>query len=328
MAEQKLREEYQEWIDQDCFTANTKLKGVSGNSLNFVIGSGGDLSFSLKFPADYPKTKARFEVSAKDDALEEWVSQVQEFCNGPSSNVPPFPLSEVLDECANSFAELVEAQEDDGADEYDHDLTSAVKQEMTAKQAAKPGPQAKDFFVPAQGTGAATARLLSDLERVRDADWGRKYGFIGELCKDPETGLPDLYHWHIKLVDFDRDDSLYDELHKRKIDHILLDLQFPFDYPNNPPFVRVIHPRFAFRTGHVTVGGSICMEVLTSSGWLPTNDVESVIIQIRAEMNGGGAKLDHGNTSDYAESEAFAAFDRVAGDHQWKSPDWRKYRRV
>ena len=26
--------------------------------------------------------------------------------------------------------------------------------------------------------------------------------------------------------------------------------------------------------GHVTVGGSICMELLTRSGWKPTNDIE------------------------------------------------------
>ena len=31
--------------------------------------------------------------------------------------------------------------------------------------------------------------------------------------------------------------------------------------------MRVIRPRFAFHTGHVTVGGSICIELLTSSGW-------------------------------------------------------------
>lgn len=34
-----------------------------------------------------------------------------------------------------------------------------------------------------------------------------------------------------------------------------------------PPFVRVVRPRFQFRTGHVTIGGSICMELLTLSGW-------------------------------------------------------------
>lgn len=155
------------------------------------------------------------------------------------------------------------------------------------------GPKPGEFFIPPQGTGAATARLLSDLERVKEADWGRQFGFFAELCKDPESGLPDLYHWHVKLQGFDKDDSLYHELKQRKLDGIVLDLSFPFDYPNNPPFVRVVRPRFAFRTGHVTVGGSICMELLTNSGWMPTNDIESIIIQIRVNMNSGGAKLDH-----------------------------------
>lgn len=328
MADAILRKEFNEWSSSGSNNCSMELKSIKGNTMNFVIGRDGDLTFALKFPSDYPNTKGRFDVSAEDDAMEDWVQQVMEFLQGPSSNTPPRTLEEALSECASSFAELVEAPEDE-TDDYDHSLGAAVQQEVQQQHAAKKtaGPQAKDFFIPAQGTGAATARLLSDLERVRDANWGRDFGFVAELCKDEQTGLPDLYHWHVQLMNFDKEDSLHHELKKRKMDHILLDLSFPFDYPNNPPFVRVVRPRFAFRTGHVTVGGSICMEVLTSSGWLPSNDVESVIVQIRAEMNSGGAKLDHGNVSDYSESEAFAAFDRVAGDHQWKSPDWRKYRR-
>ena len=41
-----------------------------------------------------------------------------------------------------------------------------------------------------------------------------------------------------------------------------------------PPFVRVLRPRFKFLTGHVTVGGSICMQMLTKSGWSPANNME------------------------------------------------------
>ena len=31
---------------------------------------------------------------------------------------------------------------------------------------------------------------------------------------------------------------------------------------------------FVYLPGHVTIGGSICMEMLTKSGWRPTNDIE------------------------------------------------------
>ena len=79
-----------------------------------------------------------------------------------------------------------------------------------------------------------------------------------------------------------------------------MEMKFPKDYPMNPPFVRVIRPRFKFLTGvcsfvslpircvslpircvslsmpsgHITVGGSICMQMLTRSGWSPSNDIE------------------------------------------------------
>merc|ERR1711957_477561 len=55
---------------------------------------------------------------------------------------------------------------------------------------------------------------------------------------------------------------------------IQMELLFSPAFPMEPPFVRVIRPRFAFHTGHVTVGGSICIELLTSSGWSPAYTLE------------------------------------------------------
>ena len=37
---------------------------------------------------------------------------------------------------------------------------------------------------------------------------------------------------------------------------IELSMQFPKDYPMAPPFLRVIRPRFAFMTGHITLGSA------------------------------------------------------------------------
>lgn len=36
---------------------------------------------------------------------------------------------------------------------------------------------------------------------------------------------------------------------------IELEMLFPSEYPNDPPFIRVLQPRFALRSGHVTIGG-------------------------------------------------------------------------
>ncbi len=67
---------------------------------------------------------------------------------------------------------------------------------------------------------------------------------------------------------------------------------FPENYPINPFFVRVVYPRFAFRTGHVTVGGSICMESLTPTGWVSTRSLESMLVEIISLLNAGKARLD------------------------------------
>ena len=50
--------------------------------------------------------------------------------------------------------------------------------------------------------------------------------------------------------------------------------------------MRVIRPRFAFHTGHVTVGGSICIELLTSSGWCAARPRAPALARPRV---GGGA---------------------------------------
>jgi hypothetical protein len=61
------------------------------------------------------------------------------------------------------------------------------------------------------------------------------------------------------------------DMKKAKREFVKMELTFPKDYPFSPPFIRVIEPRFKFHTGHVTIGGSICHEILTRSGWTPTN---------------------------------------------------------
>ncbi len=67
---------------------------------------------------------------------------------------------------------------------------------------------------------------------------------------------------------------------------------FPENYPLNPFFIRVVQPRFAFHTGHVTIGGSICMESLTPTGWVSIRSLESMLVEIISLLNAGNARLD------------------------------------
>jgi ubiquitin-conjugating enzyme E2 Q len=69
----------------------------------------------------------------------------------------------------------------------------------------------------------------------------------------------------------------------------------------------------------VTIGGSICTEVLTRSGWTPAVSLESLLVTIRADLAAGGARLDAARAgSAYTESAAREAFTRVARQHGWQ----------
>lgn len=161
-----------------------------------------------------------------------------------------------------------------------------------------------------QGTSVATKRLMKELQAITKA---ADQGFSVSL---PDES--DLYTWDAAFYDFERGTPLEKDLRKAHTGgRIELRISFPSQYPTAPPYVRVLRPRFAFRTGHVTIGGSICTEMLTSVGWSSTMTVESVLVGIRANMLAGGARLDLSNRFDYSEAEAREAFHRMVREHGW-----------
>jgi ubiquitin-conjugating enzyme E2 Q len=170
------------------------------------------------------------------------------------------------------------------------------------------------------GSAAANARILQEY----------KYLVASKECKgltvefDQDTNI---YQWnaYLDIDHFDvtgqlkTDFDSYAQRHERKKE-IVFEIRFDENFPFNPPFLRVVRPRFGFHTGHVTIGGSICMESLTPSGWIPVRTVESVFIEILFNMCEGGARLDSTNAHvDYTLEEAKAAFERVARQHGWLS---------
>jgi len=207
-----------------------------------------------------------------------------------------------------------EDYEDDqffGTDSFAPAPTIKQKEEKPDSSALK-----ADKFFTGDGSKAATERLIKDLNQIMKGE-GEKFGYSAEPVED------NLYLWEVHLFGFEKGTGLEKDLkewskkNSSKQDFVKLSVKFPKDYPFTPPFVRVISPRFKFHTGHVTVGGSICMELLTTSGWRPINDIESILVQIRAEMVEGGARLDFANTAEYSEYEAQEAFTRVAQQHGW-----------
>lgn len=191
-----------------------------------------------------------------------------------------------------------------------------------------PMPSSSSGFVGGrrEGTSVATKRLMKEYQAIQ------KLGDQGFSVAIPDDS--DLYTWDAFFFGFERNTPLAKDLQAAHWSggKIVLRISFPSQYPSAPPYVRVIRPRFAFRTGHVTIGGSICTEMLTSAGWcvrahpptlattpaypgdesnppdahpglLPrlalvtltrssTMTIESVLVGIRANMLVGGARLE------------------------------------
>ncbi|KAG8458628.1 hypothetical protein KFE25_008425 [Diacronema lutheri] len=156
--------------------------------------------------------------------------------------------------------------------------------------------------------------------------------------------------WQIAISRFDsalkggRDlNADLDQLRCRHgIGHVLMELRFPRNYPSAPFALRVVVPRMRWYTGHVTAGGSVCMEMLTCSGtdnsWRSTFTVEGVLLValsnmidcestiVRTATGPGGrsgplrvdlrGEFGQPPTTPYSEMEAAAAFSRMLDHHK------------
>ena len=137
-------------------------------------------------------------------------------------------------------------------------------------------------------------------------------GFHIRLMEDDQLG-----QWMIHLERVDNP-KLEEQMRRLGIPAIEIEITFKENYPIAPPFIRVVYPYFKFRSGHITVGGSLCMEMLTNQGWSPTFNIENVITQIKLAISDGGGEIDESNYKRrYTMEEALEAFKRVLASHGW-----------
>jgi len=123
-----------------------------------------------------------------------------------------------------------------------------------------------------------------------------------------------IFEWDVIFTNFDKKAFIFEGLkaYERATGNkgVMLKAIFPPNYPASPPFIRVVYPRFQQYTGHVTIGGSVCIFDLTTSGWNKNNEVISFFVMLRNLLVEGGAIVDMSNLSQYSHWEAKSAFDR------------------
>ena len=108
-----------------------------------------------------------------------------------------------------------------------------------------------------------------------------------------------------------------DKYKPQAVPGVCMMIYFPCDFPFTPPAVRVLYPRFVQWTGHVTVGGSVCTQDLTTDGWNSNMTFTGLMLQLKTNIVEGDGKIDMYTAHEYSELEAIEAFKRVARDHGW-----------
>ena len=162
-------------------------------------------------------------------------------------------------------------------------------------------------------TKAYNRRLMIEYRQLMKKT-ASELGFTIKLAEEDNLRVWTVY---ISAVNLDNP-SLEAQMQKLNIPALELEISFPDTYPIEPPFPRVIHPRFQSLTGHITAGGSICMEAISRSGWVPTTNMESLITQIKLVLADGNARIDETHLSSrYNIAEAKEAFLRAMATHGW-----------
>jgi len=181
---------------------------------------------------------------------------------------------------------------------------------------------------PSYATPVATMRLNRDLKNLLKVQDSTPLHELGWYI-DSEV-VSNIYQWIVELHSFDPTLPLAQDMKAAGVTSVVLEIRFGQDYPHSPPFVRIIRPRFLpFMNGgggHVTIGGALCMELLTNTGWSAVSSIESVLLQVRLALMSTEPKparlLHRGKQQqqDYGTEEAMAAFIRACRTHGWEVP--------
>ncbi|KAG2360227.1 hypothetical protein BDR07DRAFT_1413070 [Suillus spraguei] len=126
---------------------------------------------------------------------------------------------------------------------------------------------------PVDSTPGATMALQKEFRAMMKEQGGAASLATLGWYMPPEFN-ENLFQWVVEMHSFDPDLPIAKDLESKGVNSLVFEIRFPPTFPHSPPFFRLVMPRFLpFMQGgggHITVGGSICMDLLTSAGWLPS----------------------------------------------------------
>ncbi|OSC99575.1 hypothetical protein PYCCODRAFT_1446686 [Trametes coccinea BRFM310] len=180
---------------------------------------------------------------------------------------------------------------------------------------------------PRESSRMASTALQKELQAMlKEQNASRSLKELGWYL--PEEFIGDnLYQWIVELHSFDSSLPIAEDLANKKVNSLVFEIRFPATFPHSPPFFRILKPRFLpfiqGGGGHVTGGGSMCMDLLTADGWLPSYSISAILLQIKlaiSNLEPRPARLAQNWSTAYGMYEALEGYKRAANTHGWKVP--------
>jgi ubiquitin-conjugating enzyme E2 Q len=190
--------------------------------------------------------------------------------------------------------------------------------------------------MPTYATSATTKRLMTELRSLSKVQ--EKNSLVSLGWSIDTDKIENVYQWIVELHSFHtfsikgKPLPLVEDMKKAGVTSIVLEIRFGPDFPFSPSYIRVIRPRFLPFTqgggGHIVIGGAMCMELLTNSGWSSVMSMENVLLQVRmaiasepfARLEGKGGKVSNDRRNDYGAGEAAEGYLRACQSHGWQVP--------
>ncbi|KAI0668099.1 hypothetical protein C8Q78DRAFT_1099205 [Trametes maxima] len=170
---------------------------------------------------------------------------------------------------------------------------------------------------PAESSPMASTALQKELRAMlKEQDCAKCLRELGWYMPEEIMG-DNLYQWIVELHSFDST--------LPGVNSLVFEIRFPSTFPHSPPFFRILKPRFLpfihGGGGHITGGGSMCMDLLTADGWLPSYSISAVLLQIKlaiSNLEPRPARLAKNWDAPYGMYEALEGYKRAATTHGWK----------
>lgn len=172
-------------------------------------------------------------------------------------------------------------------------------------------------------TSSATKRIMKEIEILHKSSnqiLSTKSQSQSQSIKYDVDYGDNVYLITVKMYaeNFKDSKKLFDQMAIKKIDFITVEIILSDQYPFSPPFLRVVKPIFKHLTGHITLGGSICHEILSPTGWTATTKLLQLLEFIVTEINQGKPELDmETRKTEYGLDEAQDAYRRMLSSHGW-----------